>query len=192
VGQTVAAFVEAPRDAFGDRLISVVLFGSAAEGRLRPTSDVNVIVVLQAFDHDRAARLSAAYQTAGRGCAAAVGARRPISAHRRPAGPAGRGPRRAGRRPRAPQPASGVVNGALLEEFLARLYVDAGLRARFVRDPAGEARRFGLDDRQAQALASVDPEDLERAAASFAHKRAHARSRRPWWRRLASRLRLSA
>lgn len=41
----------------GPELVSVVLFGSAAEGRLRPTSDVNLILVLAAFERARADRL---------------------------------------------------------------------------------------------------------------------------------------
>jgi hypothetical protein len=36
--------------ALGDRLRSVILYGSAAEGRLRATSDVNLLFVLKAFD----------------------------------------------------------------------------------------------------------------------------------------------
>jgi len=52
-------FVAAARDAFGDRLESVVLYGSAAEAALRATSDVNVILVLSAFDRERADRLRA-------------------------------------------------------------------------------------------------------------------------------------
>lgn len=48
--QALDAFVAAARAAFGPDLLSVVLFGSAAEDRLRATSDVNVIVVLRAFD----------------------------------------------------------------------------------------------------------------------------------------------
>lgn len=50
-------FVSAARTAFGSDLTSVVLFGSAAEGRLRATSDVNVIVVLSAFDAAKASKL---------------------------------------------------------------------------------------------------------------------------------------
>ena len=50
-------FVEAAREAFGPDLHSVVLFGSAAEGALRPTSDINLILVLRAFDRARADRL---------------------------------------------------------------------------------------------------------------------------------------
>ena len=57
VGRVLDDFVEAAREAFGPDLRSVVLFGSAAEGALRPTSDVNVIVVLGAFDRARADRL---------------------------------------------------------------------------------------------------------------------------------------
>lgn len=41
----------------GPDLHSVTLFGSAAEGRLRPTTDVNVILVLAAFKRARADRL---------------------------------------------------------------------------------------------------------------------------------------
>ena len=38
------------REAFGGDLAAVVLFGSGAEGKLRKTSDVNVILVLRRFD----------------------------------------------------------------------------------------------------------------------------------------------
>lgn len=47
------AIIEAARTAFGDHLLSIVLHGSAAEGRLRATSDVNVIVVLRAVERER-------------------------------------------------------------------------------------------------------------------------------------------
>jgi predicted nucleotidyltransferase len=43
-------FIEAAKGAHGDDLLSIVLFGSAAEGRLRATSDVNVILLLARFD----------------------------------------------------------------------------------------------------------------------------------------------
>jgi predicted nucleotidyltransferase len=52
--------VPAARTALGDTLESIVLFGSAAEGRLRPASDVNVIFVLNRFD---AARVEALGET---------------------------------------------------------------------------------------------------------------------------------
>lgn len=41
------AFVASTVSAFADDLVSVTLFGTAAEGRLRTTSDVNVIIVLE-------------------------------------------------------------------------------------------------------------------------------------------------
>jgi len=40
----------APSAAFGDSLRSVILYGSGAEGRFRPTSDVNLLIVLSRFD----------------------------------------------------------------------------------------------------------------------------------------------
>ena len=64
-----------------------------------------------------------------------------------------------------------------LEAFLARLYTDAELRARFLADPAGEARRAGLDAESAERLAQIDRAGLELAAASFAAKR-ETRSRK--------------
>lgn len=57
------------------------------------------------------------------------------------------------------------------EAFLARLYVDAKLRGRFLADPAGEARRAGFDDATAERLARIDRTGLELAAESFAAKR---------------------
>ena len=38
---TLEAFVETTKNAFSDDLRAIVLYGSAAEGRLRATSDVN-------------------------------------------------------------------------------------------------------------------------------------------------------
>lgn len=53
VAQGLSSFVEAAKLALGPDLVAVVLFGSAAEGRLRATSDVNVIVVAEQFAPDR-------------------------------------------------------------------------------------------------------------------------------------------
>ncbi len=59
VRRVLGDFVRAAREAFGDSdLLSVVLYGSAAEGRMRATSDVNVVLVLARFDPASAARLS--------------------------------------------------------------------------------------------------------------------------------------
>jgi predicted nucleotidyltransferase len=50
--------------AFGADLAAIVLFGSAAEDALRPTSDINLVVVLRRFDVAAATRLGAAYRLA--------------------------------------------------------------------------------------------------------------------------------
>jgi len=57
VKKVLSDFLEAARNSFGDQLRSVTLFGSAAEGKLRPTSDVNLVVVLSAFEKTRADQL---------------------------------------------------------------------------------------------------------------------------------------
>lgn len=46
----IQSFVEAAKTAFGQDLVSAVLFGSAAEGKLRATSDVNMMLVLKRFE----------------------------------------------------------------------------------------------------------------------------------------------
>jgi predicted nucleotidyltransferase len=53
VDAILAELVQAARAALRDDLLSVVLFGSAAEGRLRASSDVNVLMLLKAFDVQR-------------------------------------------------------------------------------------------------------------------------------------------
>lgn len=53
VERSLEDLVSAAREALGDTLDSIVLYGSAAEGRLRPSSDVNVIFVLTQFDAAR-------------------------------------------------------------------------------------------------------------------------------------------
>lgn len=59
VRRVLGDFVRAAREAFGNNdLLSVVLYGSAAEGRMRATSDVNVVLVLARFDPAAAAWLS--------------------------------------------------------------------------------------------------------------------------------------
>lgn len=63
------------------------------------------------------------------------------------------------------------------EAYLARLYVDAQARARFLADPGGEAARAGLDPAACAALAQLDRVGLELAARSFEHKRRHQPSR---------------
>jgi len=53
IDQGLSEFLDAARLAFGDGLVSAVLFGSAAEGRLRAVSDVNLILILKHFDRSR-------------------------------------------------------------------------------------------------------------------------------------------
>ena len=57
ISRVLGGFVEEARVAFGPDLISVVLYGSGAEGALRAMSDVNVLLVLSAFEPSRAERL---------------------------------------------------------------------------------------------------------------------------------------
>ncbi|MBC7545059.1 MAG: hypothetical protein H7338_20225 [Candidatus Sericytochromatia bacterium] len=49
IERALKAFIQAADDLLGDDLVSVVLYGSAAEGRLRAMSDVNLLMVLTAF-----------------------------------------------------------------------------------------------------------------------------------------------
>jgi predicted nucleotidyltransferase len=60
----IKAFVAAARRVFGDDLASITLFGSAAEARLRSTSDINMIVVLTRVELDRLAAIGEAYRLA--------------------------------------------------------------------------------------------------------------------------------
>lgn len=69
------------------------------------------------------------------------------------------------------------------ETFLARLYTDAPLRARFLADPRAEAERHQLTAEECDALERIDRVGLQMAARSFAHKRTIKAARRWWWRR---------
>jgi predicted nucleotidyltransferase len=57
VAQVLTDFCAAASQAFGEELRAVVLYGSAAEARLRPTSDVNLLLVLSHFEQTSAAQL---------------------------------------------------------------------------------------------------------------------------------------
>lgn len=70
------------------------------------------------------------------------------------------------------------MNTPQLERFLARIYVDPQLRARFLAAPHDEARRAGLTEEQSCALAAIDRTGLEMAARSFGAKRAGKQQRR--------------
>lgn len=57
VSRVLRAFVEDAKQAFAGDLQSIVLYGSAAEGRLRPTSDVNLLLLVARFDYNSAESL---------------------------------------------------------------------------------------------------------------------------------------
>ena len=64
------------------------------------------------------------------------------------------------------------------EALLARLYVDARFRERFLNDPPAVARAAGLSVDECAALAEIDRLGLELAVVSFARKRARANAAR--------------
>ena len=65
------------------------------------------------------------------------------------------------------------MNGARLEAFLARIYVDQSAREKFLADPRGEATRADLTPQEIEDLVNIDREGLEFFAHSLEHKRAH-------------------
>lgn len=60
---------------------------------------------------------------------------------------------------------------SLLEAFLARIYVDAQARERFLLDPIAEATRAGLTPEQINAVKQIDRVGLELFAVSLERKR---------------------
>lgn len=57
VVKALTDFSNAAQQAFGEDLVSLTLYGSAAEGRLRATSDVNLLLVLKRFERAAADRM---------------------------------------------------------------------------------------------------------------------------------------
>ena len=57
------------------------------------------------------------------------------------------------------------------EAFLARIYVDEGTRAKFLRDPLGEAMKAGLTAQEVEAVARIDRVGLDLLAKSLKRKR---------------------
>jgi len=64
------------------------------------------------------------------------------------------------------------MSAAAFEAFLARLYVDAAARTRFLANPGRETERAGLTPAECRALEAIDRVGLELAAASYDGKRA--------------------
>jgi predicted nucleotidyltransferase len=64
VRRVLTDFVRRAREVFADDLLSVVLYGSAAAGQMRTTSDVNLLLVLRRLEFQAAERLSDALRLA--------------------------------------------------------------------------------------------------------------------------------
>jgi hypothetical protein len=86
-----------------------------------------------------------------------------------------------------------MSRAAELEALLATLLVDPQRQTRLLANPPEAAGDNELDPAVRHWLATLDPEALQLAAASFAHKRKRAAARRvrprrsrlhAWWRRL--------
>jgi hypothetical protein len=65
------------------------------------------------------------------------------------------------------------MSTARFEAFLAKIYVDAEARARFLADPRGEAMRAGLTEPEISAFEKIDRIGLELTVQSLQHKRRH-------------------
>ena len=63
------------------------------------------------------------------------------------------------------------MSTSLLEAFLARIYVDAQAREKFLRDPTAEAVRAGLSDDEIEAVKQIDQVGLELFTVSLERKR---------------------
>ena len=83
-----------------------------------------------------------------------------------------------------------TTNEERFEAVLARLYTDEAYRTAFLASPEEAARAEGLDATDCEALAAIDREGLDMAAASYARKRqmkagsGKPPSRRSVWARL--------
>lgn len=66
------------------------------------------------------------------------------------------------------------MSASTLEAFLARIYVDAEARERFLSNPTVEALRAGLSDDEVEAVKQIDRVGLELFAASLERKRQRA------------------
>jgi hypothetical protein len=64
IATVLSAFIAETRNACAADLVSIVLFGSAVDGTLGPSSDVNMLLVLRSFVPDRIARIRDALLTA--------------------------------------------------------------------------------------------------------------------------------
>lgn len=63
------------------------------------------------------------------------------------------------------------MSTSLLEAFLARIYVDAQARERFLSDPTAEALKAGLSPDEIEAVKQIDRVGLELFTISLERKR---------------------
>jgi hypothetical protein len=70
------------------------------------------------------------------------------------------------------------MSSECLEAFLAKIYVDEGLRERFLVDPRGEAEKAGLSEREIEALENIDRAGLILTARSLQQKRQRLTAKR--------------
>ena len=63
------------------------------------------------------------------------------------------------------------MSASRFEAFLARLYVEESVRAKFLADPRGEALKAGLTAQEVEAIAKIDRVGLELLATSLERKR---------------------
>lgn len=69
------------------------------------------------------------------------------------------------------------MSASSVEAFLARIYVDAHARERFLSDPASEALKAGLSAEEIDAVKQIDRVGLELFAASLERKSQKRRSK---------------
>ena len=63
------------------------------------------------------------------------------------------------------------MSASCLEAFLAKLYVDEGVRARFLAEPRVEAMKAGLTAQEVEAVVRIDRIGLDLLSKSLEHKR---------------------
>ena len=63
------------------------------------------------------------------------------------------------------------MSASTVEAFLARIYVDAQARARFLDNPIAEAVKAGLSQEEVEAVKQIDQVGLELFALSLERKR---------------------
>ena len=63
------------------------------------------------------------------------------------------------------------MSASCFEAFLAKLYVDESVRAKFLADPRAEAMKAGLTEQEVEAVARIDRVGLELLSKSLERKR---------------------